>query len=381
MALTLNNYYDQGASRSLKERSHIKSISLSDIISKIGKPVKSSELMFFCSHLSLMFEIRTPLNHALKTIEKQTKNVAFKKVIQSMAKDIEEGKQLSEAMKRHPRFFNTMFTSMIKAGENGGFLHVVLDKIVEMQEKRQRLISQIKSALTYPAFLCVIGILAVIFIMVSVLPKFTGLFEGKESVLPITTRCLIKGSSFLRSYWWICILSFFGLLTGLKIFKDSKHGQALIEWFLVTSPLVSKLTNKIYTNELLRILGNLIESKVSFIEALEVTRGTIRNSYFRALIDKILMHMENGGKFSDQFVTFPYILDSVKQIVVTGEDTGNLSMAMLRLNKHYDLEVEQDLKKLTALIEPVALVVMGAVIGIIVSSLILPMFKLSQVIG
>ena len=185
----------------------------------------------------------------------------------------------------------------------------------------------------------------------------------------------------MQSYWWLCIIAFFGLIIGLKIFIGSKHGQALIERFLVRSPLISKLSNKIYTNELLLMLGNLIESKVSFIDALQVTRGTISNRYFRNFIDKILKHMENGGRFSDQFVTFPYIMDSVKQMVITGEETGNLSKVMLRLNNHYNLEIEQDLKKLTALIEPVALVVMGAVIGLIVSSIILPMFKLSQVIG
>ena len=188
MALTLNNNYVQGASKSLQKQSHIKSVSLSNILSKIGRPVKPSELKFFNSHLSLMLEIETPLNYALKSIENQTKNTAFKKVIQSMSKDIEEGNQLSDAMKRHSRIFNKMHTSMVEAGESGGFLHDVLDKIVEMQEKRQRLISQIRSALTYPAFLCVLGFVVIIFIMVSVLPKFTGLFEGKESVLPFTTR-------------------------------------------------------------------------------------------------------------------------------------------------------------------------------------------------
>ena len=381
MALTLNKNYVQGASKSLQKRSHIKSVSLSNTISKIGRPVKPAELMFFNSHLSLMLEIETPLNQALKAMEKQTKNMAFKKVIQSMSKDIEEGSQLSDTMKRHPRIFNKMYTSMVKAGESGGFLHDVLGKIVEMQEKRQRLTSQIRSALTYPAFLCVLGFVVIIFIMVSVLPKFTGLFEGKESVLPFTTLFLMKGSSFLQGYWWLCIISFFGLLIGLKIFIGSKHGQALIERILVSSPLISKLSNKIYTNELLRMLGNLIESKVSFVDALQVTRGAIRNRYFRNFIDTILKHMENGGRFSDQFVTFPYVMDSVKQMVITGEETGNLSKVMLRLTNHYDLEIEQDLKKLTTLIEPAALVVMGAVIGLIVSSIILPMFKLSQVIG
>ncbi len=381
MALTLNSNCVEGPSKSLQKKSYTGSVTLSNIIGKIGRPVKPSELMFFNSHLSLMLEIETPLNRALKSIENQTKNIAFRKVIQSMAKDIEEGNQLSDAMKRHPRYFNNMYTSMINAGERGGFLHDVLGRIVEMQQKRQRLVSQIRSALTYPAFLCVLGFVVIIFIMVSVLPKFTGLFEGKESVLPFTTLFLMKGSSFLESYWWLCIISLFALIIGLKIFMESKLGQALIQRFLVSSPIISKLVNKIYTNDLIGILGNLIESGVSFIEALQVTRGAMRNRYFRDFIDKIIKHMENGGRFSDKFETFPFIMDSAKQMVVTGDETGNLSKVMLRLNNHYDLEVEQDLKKLTALIEPVALVVMGAVIGLIVSSIILPMFKLSQVIG
>ncbi len=381
MALTLNSNYVEGSSKSLQKKSYTGSVTLSNIIGKIGRPVKPSELMFFNSHLSLMLEIETPLNRALKSIENQTKNIAFRKVIQLMAKDIEEGNQLSDAMKRHPRYFNNMYTSMINAGERGGFLHDVLGRIVEMQQKRQRLVSQIRSALTYPAFLCVLGFVVIIFIMVSVLPKFTGLFEGKESVLPFTTLFLMKGSSFLESYWWLCIISLFALIIGLKIFMESKLGQALIQRFLVSSPIISKLVNKIYTNDLIGILGNLIESGVSFIEALQVTRGAMRNRYFRDFIDKIIKHMENGGRFSDKFETFPFIIDSAKQMVVTGDETGNLSKVMLRLNNHYDLEVEQDLKKLTALIEPVALVVMGAVIGLIVSSIILPMFKLSQVIG
>jgi len=167
----------------------------------------------------------------------------------------------------------------------------------------------------------------------------------------------------------------------LKFFKESKHGQALIDWFLVSSPLVSRVSNKIYTNELLRILGNLIESKVPLLDALEVTRGAIRNLYFRKFIDKIIIHVEHGGKFSQPFATYPYILDSVKQMVSTGEETGNLPKTMLRLTRFYDIEVEQELKRFATMIEPVALVVMGAVVGLIVSSVILPMFKLAHAVG
>jgi type II secretory pathway component PulF len=191
----------------------------------------------------------------------------------------------------------------------------------------------------------------------------------------------MQGSTFLQSYWWLCIISLIGLIIGLKFFKESKHGQALIDWFLVSSPLVSRVSNKIYTNEMLRILGNLIESKVPLLDALEVTRGAIRNRYFRNFIDKIIIHVEHGGKFAQPFATYPYILDSVKQMVSTGEETGNLPKTMLRLTRFYDIEVEQELKRFATMIEPVALVVMGAVVGLIVSSVILPMFKLAHAVG
>lgn len=381
MAINFNNKDIQGASKSFPGLPLFKSATWSNIIRYIGRPVKPSELIFFTTHLSLMIEIDTPMNQALKAIESQTKNTAFKKVIHSMVQDVEEGKQLSDAMKRHPRVFNSMFISMVKGGESGGFLNDALDKIAEMQEKRKALTNQIRSALTYPAFLCVLGFVVVIFIMVSVLPKFTALFAGKESVLPFTTRFLMQGSTFLQSYWWLCIISLIGLIIGLKFFKESKHGQALIDWFLVSSPLVSRISNKIYTNELLRILGNLIESKVPLLDALEVTRGAIRNRYFRNFIEKIIIHVEHGGKFSQPFATYPYILDSVKQMVSTGEETGNLPKTMLRLTRFYDIEVEQELKRFATMIEPVALVVMGAVVGLIVSSVILPMFKLAHAVG
>lgn len=381
MAITINLKDTQGASKLLPEQPLLQSAAWRNKIRHLGSSVKAGELIFFTSHLSLMLEINTPLDQTLKAIESQTKNTAFKEVIHSMVRDIEKGEQLSDAMKRHPRVFNNMFVSMVKAGENGGFLSVVLKKIVEMQEKRQALINQIRAALTYPAFLCVLGVAVIIFVMVKVLPKFTVLFAGKEHILPITTRLLMKGSAFLQSSWWLCMLSFIGLAIGLNFFRKSRQGQILIDRFLVSGPMVSRLTNKIYTTELLRILGNLIESKVPLLDALDVTRGAIRNLFFRNFVDKITRHVEQGGKFSHQFATYPYILDSVKQMVATGEEVGNLSKTMLRLTSFYDVEVEHDLKKLSTMIEPVALLIMGTVVGIIVSSIILPMFKLANTVS
>ncbi len=381
MAINLNDKDTGSASKSFPALHLFKSAPWRGISSHFGRSVKSSEMIFFTSQLSLMLEIDTPLNKALKAIESQTENKAFKAVIHSIIQDIEEGQQLSDALKRYPRIFNNIFISMVKAGEIGGFLKDSLDRIVEIQEKRQALITQIRSALTYPAFLCILGFVVIIFVMIGVLPKFTAFFEGKESILPLTTRFLMKGSVSLRSFWWLYIISVAGLAMSFKFLRESSHGQALIDRFFVSSPLVARLSNKIYTCEMLRMLGNLMESQVPLLDALDVTRGTIRNRYFRDFIDKIIKHVEHGGRFSQPFADYPYILDSVKQMVATGEEAGKLSRVMLRLASFYDAEVEQDLKKLATLIEPVALIIMGVVVGLIVSSVILPMFKLSHAIG
>lgn len=350
----------------------------SEQIRNLGRRVSHREVIFFTSQLSLMLEIGTSLNVALKALGDQIKNPAFQQVIQTMLRDVEEGHQLSAAMRRHPKLFNNIFVSMIKAGETGGFLKEIIDRIVEMQEKRQALIAQVRAALTYPAILCVVGILVIVFVLVGILPRFMGFFEGKEHILPITTRLMMTMSHSLRDYWWAYLIGVAGLAIGFKFFASSGPGQAFFDLFCVRAPIVSRLFNKIYTCQLLRTLGHLMESQVPLLEALLVCRGTMRNRYFTDFIDRIRDHVEQGGKFSQPFATNPHIMDTVKQMVATADETGNLSPVMLRLAKFYDTEVEQELKTLSTIIEPLGLIVMGAVVGLIVSSVILPMFKIAQ---
>jgi type IV pilus assembly protein PilC len=348
--------------------------------SGMRRPIKPREVILFASQLSMMLEIGTSLNNALSALRYQVKNPAFKEVIQAMILDIEEGRQLSDAMKRHPRLFNSVFVSMIRAGETGGFLKEIIDRIVEMQEKRQALIAQVRSAMTYPLVLCILGILVVVFVLVGVLPKFTTFFEGKENILPFTTRFLMTMSASVRGYWWAYLIGGTGLAVFLKFWKDSEQGQAVLDRFCVSAPIVAGLFNKMYTCQLLRTLGHLMESQVPLLEALEVTRATVKNRYFKDFIDSIMANVEQGGKFSQTFGAYPYIMDTVKQMVATGEEAGNLPPVMLRLAKFYNTEVDRELKSLSSIIEPLGLIVMGAVVALIVSSVILPLFRIAQAI-
>ena len=179
------------------------------------------------------------------------------------------------------------------------------------------MVAQLRSTLTYPAILCLVGSLVVVFVLVGVLPKFATFFAGKEKILPVTTRFLMVLSGSLRAYWWAYIVTAIGLVIGVKLWKESEIGQTMIDRACVSGPIVSRLYNKIYTCQLLRTLGHLMQSQVPLLEALEVTRSTINNRYFRLFIDKITDHVERGGRFAQPFTTYPYVLDSVKQMVAT----------------------------------------------------------------
>jgi len=340
--------------------------------------IKPEELVFFFSQLSLMLEIQMSLRNALENIGNQTNNLILKTAVQAVIKEIEEGRQLSDALGHHPDLFKPLYVSMIRAGETGGYLKEILDRIVEIEEKRLALTMEIKTALTYPLFLCVLSVMVVGFIMVAVLPKFVVLFEGKAHILPWTTRFLIAASQSLREYGWVYLIAGIGLAVLLPYVKNSEPGQAVVDRLMVSGPWIAGIANKIYTCELMRTLGSLMASRVPLLEALEVTRTTTGNRHFRKFIEQIAVHVQQGGKFSQPLADFPFILPSVKQMVATGEETGNLPKVLLRLAKHYDGEVDRNLKAIAAKIEPMALLVIGGIVGVIVTSVILPIFKLSQ---
>lgn len=244
MAITLNKKLQRTTVKIAETGQESSFKSVTSLTGLFTKPVKTKEIIFFYSQMSLMLEIGTSLTEALKAAANQTQNMVFKEILQKIIVDIEEGRQLSEAMKRHPKVFPGIIVSMIKAGETGGFLKKTLDRIVEIQEKRQAFIAQLRSTLTYPIIICTVGFGVVIFVLTGILPKFTSLFEGKEALLPATTRIMLALSDSLRGYWWVYILSVLGLVILFIFLKNSHQGRALTEKFLISTPLISKVTNK-----------------------------------------------------------------------------------------------------------------------------------------
>jgi len=346
-----------------------------------GSGVRSKDMIYFVSQLSLMLEVGTSLTDAISALEQQTENLTLKAILRDMGLDMQGGCAFSVTLAKHPAIFDGVFVSMVRAGEAGGYLKGALERIVEMREKREALFAQVRTALAYPIILTVVSTFVIIFIVTGVLPKFMPLFAGKESILPASTRFLMAMSRSLQGYWWAWLLGIGGITAGAVVGLRSPPGHWLRDRLSITLPIIGPLTNKVLTGQLLRTLGHLLESHVALLDALDVTRLTLPNQFYRNLIDRVTQTVKSGGRLSQAFLGFTHMPPSIRQMIATGEESGNLYKVMLRLAQHYDLEIEQQLKRVASLIEPLALIILGAIVGTIVASVILPLFKLAHTIG
>jgi len=344
------------------------------------KKISGRELIFFTSQLSLMLEIGAPLNTSLAAISRQIANPEFQRIVGEITAAVEDGKMFSEVLRKYPRLFSAEYVSLVNAGEDSGHLREMLDRAVELQEKREEFRSALRGAMTYPLVLCIVTVGVIIFMLSFVFPRFTVLFRGVEEILPPTTRFLMAASDFLRAYW-VLVAAFFAFCwIGMHFFLRTDRGRLAIDRLKITLPLLSGVTIKVYLSQLLRTLGFLIGSNVPLLEALDITRRGTANRLFSSFVDRIYENVEAGKGIAPAFEETPFIPETVTQMVRTGEEAQKLSSVMLRLSDYYEGEIKGQVKKLTTVIEPVLLILMGIVVGLIVVSLILPIFKLSKVV-
>lgn len=339
------------------------------------------DLIYFTSQLSLLLEVGISLTDAVRALEAQTANPVLRPVLRAIVADTEAGQPFSAALARHPQVFDGVFVSMVRAGEAGGYLRDALERNVEMREKREALLAHVRATLAYPVVLGIMSLLVVVLVLTSVLPKFMPLFVGKERILPLSTRLLMGLSQSLRAHWWVYLLAAGAAAAGAYVFVRSPYGRALRDRLTLTLPLIGPLSNKVLTGQMLRTLGHLLESHVPLTDALTVTRLTVQNDIYRRFIDRTEETVRSGGRLALAFRDFSHIPGTVRQMIATAEEAGNLYRVMLRLAKHYDAEIEQQLKRVASMIEPIALIFLGGIVGLIVASVILPLFKLAHAIG
>ena len=351
-----------------------------DMNINFSRSISTRELIFFSSQLSLMIEIGTPLNQGLTSIARQIKNPVFKKAITGLVEEVESGTLLSTAMDKYPHIFSEVYISLIKAGENSGQLREMVDRAVMVQEKQEKFLSTIKKAMTYPLILCGVSVAVVIFLLTFVFPRFAVLFEEIKDILPASTKFLLYVSNSIRTSWIYPVVLIGITAAGVYAFARSTKGRLFIDTLKMGIPVINQVFVRIYLVQMMRTLGFLMICNVPLMDALQITRRGVKNLVFVRFIDQTTRNLEEGQGMALSFTDSSFIPESAKQIVKTGEDTQNIPKVMLRLSDYYENEIDDQMKKFATIIEPLLLIIMGVVVGVIVMSLILPIFKLSKMV-
>lgn len=340
--------------------------------------VSSADRMFFTEQLSLLLETGENLHGALTTIATQTNSPKMQTVVRQLAQDIGEGKSFAYALRQHEEVFSSTYCNLIAASENGGFLHEVLLQLLDMEQRQEELRSTLVSAATYPAFLIAFSLAVVVFVLVFVFPKFGAMFASIYDQLPTSTRLLMSISDSLRQYWLVFLIGILAVAVAVRLWLVSDRGRARVDRWKLHTPGVCAIFIQIYLVQCMRVLSLSIRNGVSITQSLDACRGVVANSLFRKLIDETHGKVLNGAGVAAGFADAEFVPDLAKHMIETGEQTGNLGKVLGRIADYYEIQLTKKLEALSKLAEPLMLLVMGVIVGILVSSLILPIFMLSR---
>ncbi|MDH3452985.1 MAG: type II secretion system F family protein [Gammaproteobacteria bacterium] len=353
--------------------------SLKNLLSSEGG-LRDRDRMLFTERLALLLETGVSLNQALIALKKQSDKAALETVIDGLVDEISAGRTFAAALAMHPQFFSTTYVNLVAAGEQGGFLHRVLQELLEMEEKREQLRSTLMSALSYPAFLAAFSGAVVVFVLVVVFPKFAELFASIADQLPVTTLALMWTSDQLRQHWIFVLLGAGGLVLAWRYWAGTEAGRERLDALKLSAPLVKDIFVWLYLVQSLRVLGLSLGNGVSIVDALAACRDVVRNATYRRFILGVERKIQEGATVASGFAQSNFIPMIVQQMITTGEQTGSLPKVMTRVADYYERELSKRANVLAKSAEPVMLLVMGVVVGLLVSSLILPIFKLSRAV-
>lgn len=346
-----------------------------------GRRVKDRDRMFFTEQLALLLETGVSLQEALQSLQAQTNNEAMRQLIVALASDIREGRSFSQALARHPAVFSQTYVNLIAASETGGFMFQVLEELREMDEKRERMNTTLHAALAYPVFLMVFSVAVVIFVLLVVFPKFSEMFTLIHDQLPLSTKLLMGASEILQQYWLLLIASVVGAVLLVNYWRNTEQGQHYLDKLKLEFPVIKQVFIELYLVQILRVMSLSMSKGVSVMDTLASCREIVNNRLFQQFIEDVERRVQAGEGIAVGFSQSVFIPQVVQQLISTGDQAGNLPRVMARAASYYERQLEKRLTALSKAAEPVMLLVMGAVVGILVSSLILPIFKLSRAVG
>lgn len=340
--------------------------------------VPKREILVFSRQLSVMISADIPLVRSLKILMRQTNNLALKIILSKVSDDVDGGSKLSQALARYPQVFDNFFVQMIRAAENTGRLDETLTYLANQKEKDYELARSVRSSMIYPAFILV-GLGAVgIVMMVFVVPRLVEILEETGAELPIATRALIFMSDALQNYWWMIIILcvFCGII--LRLYHKTPKGREQIDMLKIRVPIFGRIFEKIYVTRFSRSLSTLITSGVPISKALEIVADVVGNEIYRKLIVATIKVVEDGKPVATVFAESKVIPQMLVQILHVGEESGKLDQVLAKLGDFYSKEVDASVSNLVTIIEPLVIVVLGAAVGFLIVSILLPLYTLTS---
>ena len=343
--------------------------------------VSSKELAIFTRQFSVMIDAGLPLVQCIEILGVQAENKVFQKVLLQVRQDVESGATLADSMKKHPRVFDDLYCNMIAAGEAGGILDTILQRLSIYIEKIVKLRRAVRSAMIYPVAVLCIAALVVTIILWKVIPTFAALFAGLGAELPLPTRIVIALSNFIGRYMIVIVLVIIAVAYAIRRYYKTYKGRRVIDRILLKTPILGIVLRKIAVARFCRTLGTLISSGVPILEALEITARTAGNSIVEDAIMATRKSIEEGKTISGPLKDTDVFPPMVIHMISVGEQTGALDAMLSKIADFYEEEVDAAVENMLTLLEPVMILFLGIVIGGIVISMYLPMFSLLGKIG
>lgn len=335
----------------------------------------------FTRQLGVLVSTGTPVVEALGALERQAMDAKFKAAVARLRAKVEEGSTLAAAMEEQPDFFNAVARSLVAAGESSGKLDAMLTRLAELTRQQLRIRTALVGAMVYPCLLMVVALGVLTTMLVFVLPRFTGLFKTLNAPLPPTTKALMAVSEALTGYWFICVPAIALAVGGLVFWLKSPGGRRATDTLSISAPKLSTMTRNFATARLARLIGVLLESKVALLESLELTRQAFSNHHYVEMLRKAQEGVTRGEPLSQSLTASGLVAPSVCEAVRNGERTGQVGRVLLSMADFLDEENEVVVKSLTSILEPIILIVLGAVVGLVATSMFMPLFDLTAMTG
>ncbi|MEM6334067.1 MAG: type II secretion system F family protein [Planctomycetota bacterium] len=342
-----------------------------------GKPMKPKEVITFCHQLGVMLDTGVPISEALDIAVDQAETPTAKTIIQSIASQVQGGGDLSTALAQHPKVFPNIMISLVRAGEASGKMGQMLDRVSQHLQKQAANTRRIKGALTYPAVMLAFVVVITVFLLVFVLPRFSGIFESRGAALPTPTLLLMGISDTLIHYWYGWIAAVAAIIGGYFLLKSREKGQAFIDAVALRIPVIGPLLKMVNLVRTMQTIGTLIEAGVPILDQIDIVKHVTPNQQYKQLWAHVDDQLRRGGQLSDGLDNTSLIPRAIVHMIRSGEKSGRMGPVITRVGEYAEEEFDTAVQNATQYIEPVMVVTVGGIVGFVAISLLLPIFSAS----